>query len=146
MILRQAVASEILQLTGISKAAFDTDHLVGSTQAGGPPGYDSPLWHEQMLNRGNLYTAFSEGNIVGGAILFPDQANKELYIGRIFVDPAYFRNGYGTALMRQIEAMFEGFIYKLDTPVWNVRTNRFYTKLGYREAGRDAETVYYHKL
>jgi len=145
MILRKTVQSEIAELTRISKAAFDTDCLVGGTEPGGPSEYDSASWHEEMMNSGNLYSSMFEGRIVGGAILFSNADRKELYIGRIFVDPVHFRKGYGIAIMEQVEKMFRGFLCKLDTPVWNVRTNCFYTKLGYRETGRNEETVYYQK-
>lgn len=145
MILRKTVQSEIPELTRISKAAFDTDCFVGGTEPGGPPEYDSASWHEEMMNSGILYTFICENRIIGGAILFPNVERKELYIGRIFVDPVHFRKGYGTAMMEQIEKMFPAYLCKLDTPVWNVRTNRFYTKLGYEETGRDEETVYYQK-
>lgn len=145
MILQKTGKSEILKLTRISKAAFDTDCLVGGTEPDGPPDYDSVAWHESMAEKRNLYTAIHSGSIVGGAVLFPNVEQKELYIGRIFIDPVHFRNGYGIAIMEQIERMHPGFLCKLDTPVWNLRTNRFYTKLGYRETGRDDETVYYQK-
>ena len=67
-------------------------------------------------------------------------------IGRIFISPDYFRKGYGTYMMREIEAMFpdvKGFM--LDTPIWNTRTNQFYMKLGYSETRRDREFIYYLK-
>ena len=35
--------------------------------------------------------------------------------------------------------------FMLDTPLWNVRTNRFYQKLGYVEYKRDREFAYYIK-
>ena len=35
--------------------------------------------------------------------------------------------------------------FTLDTPVWNVRTNAFYTKLGYAEVRRDDQFIYYSK-
>ena len=35
--------------------------------------------------------------------------------------------------------------FTLDTPVWNVRTNAFYSKLGYHEIKRDKEFVFYSK-
>jgi len=145
MVIRKTVCSEIPELTRISKAAFDTDCLVGGRSAGGPPDYDSEPWHEKMMDDGNLYTAIQDGTVAGGAILFPNIAQKEVYIGRIFVDPAHFCKGYGIAIMEQIEKVFQDFCCKLDTPVWNIRTNRFYTKLGYQETGRDGETVYYQK-
>ena len=145
MVLRKTVHSEIPELTRISKAAFDTDNFVGNPETGGPPDYDSASWHEKMTDDGNLYTAIEQNTIIGGTVLFPNVGQKEIYIGRIFVDPVHFRKGYGIAIMEQIERMLPGCLYKLDTPVWNLRTNRFYTKLGYQETGRDGETVYYQK-
>ena len=145
MLLRKTVKPEIADLTRISKAAFDTDCLAGGEEPGGPPDYDSDSWHESMMNGGHLHAAICEGRIVGGAVLFSDVDQKVLYIGRIFVDPVHFRKGYGMAIMEQIEKMYPGFLCKLDTPIWNIRTNCFYTKLGYQETGRDAETVYYQK-
>lgn len=145
MVLRKAAPSEIPELTRISKAAFDTDCLVGGRSAGGPPDYDSEPWHAKMMEGGNLYTVTNQHTIIGGAVLFPNVEQKELYIGRIFIDPVHFQKGYGLAIMEQMERIHPGFLCKLDTPVWNIRTNRFYTKLGYQETGRDEETVYYQK-
>ena len=36
MVLRKTVHSEIPELTRISKAAFDSDNLVGNPETGGP--------------------------------------------------------------------------------------------------------------
>jgi hypothetical protein len=48
--------------------------------------------------------------------------------------------------MKMVEAYYPGIKkIKLDTPLWNVRTNAFYTKLGYCEAKRDEEFAYYQK-
>ena len=145
MILRISQKEEIPELTRISKVAFDTDNLVGNPETGGPPDYDSEPWHAKMMECGNLYTAIDQNTIIGGAVLFPNAEQKELYIGRIFIDPVHFQKGYGIAIMEQIARMHPGFLCKLDTPVWNIRTNRFYTKLGYQETSRDGETVYYQK-
>jgi ribosomal protein S18 acetylase RimI-like enzyme len=69
-----------------------------------------------------------------------------LYIGRIFVDPIHHRKGYGISLMELVESYYPG-VKKivLDTPIWNVRTNAFYKKLGYSEVKRDEGFVYYQK-
>ena len=81
---------------------------------------------------------------VGGALLF--LKDNELNIGRIFVDPEYFRKGYDIFMMQQIEESFaEAKVFTLDTPIWNVRTNAFYQKLGYVEVRRDGDFVYYEK-
>ena len=66
--------------------------------------------------------------------------------GRIFVDPAEFRKGYGIAIMEQIENICsEITVWELDIPIWNIRTNQFYKKMGYTEIKRDEEFVFYRK-
>ena len=49
-------------------------------------------------------------------------------------------------MMQEIEAMTPDVkLFTLDTPVWNIRTNAFYTRLGYSEVKRDTDLVYYSK-
>ena len=142
--LLKAGTSDVLTLNGISKRAFDSDILVGATSPGGPPGYMSMSFHMKMARQGHLYKLTDDGSIVGGAILFPDR--NALNIGRIFIAPECFHKGYGSFMMREVEGLFtEVKEVTLDTPVWNVRTNAFYSKLGYEEIKRDKESVFYIK-
>ena len=146
MKLENAEHQNIERIVAISKAAFDSDLDIGATKSDGPPGYDSIPWHIQMKNEGHLLQAVVDGEIVGGAILFLDIDSETLYIGRIFIDPVHHRKGYGLSLMKMVEACYSGVRkIKLDTPLWNVRTNAFYTKLGYCEVRRDEEFAYYQK-
>jgi len=128
---------EIKIVTNISKRAFDTDVMVGADEVGGPPNYDSEKWHKKMMLSHNLYTIKQEDYLIGGAVLFQDKRNKQImYVGRIF----------GLESMKYIEKMFpEITTWRLETPVWNIRTNSFYKKLGYLEMYRDKESVYYQK-
>ena len=142
--LLKAGTSDALTLTEISKRAFDSDVFPGGPSAGGPPGYTSVSFHTEMARQGHLYKLTEEGRIVGGAILFLQ--GDALNVGRIFVAPEHFRKGYGAFMMREIESMFPGVKgFTLDTPDWNIRTNSFYTKLGYTEIKRDSGFVYYAK-
>ena len=137
---------DIERIAAISKRAFESDTEVGGTIGDYPPEYDSILWHEQMRNEGHLLQAVVDGEIVGGAILFLDKDGESLYIGRIFIDPVHHRKGYGLSLMKLMEACYPGIRkINLDTPLWNVRTNAFYTKLGYCEVKREDGFVYYQK-
>ena len=146
MKLENAELKHIERIVAISKAAFDSDINVGAPEAGGPPDYDSVAWHIQMQKEGHLLQAVMDGEIVGGAVLFVDKDGETLYIGRIFIDPVHYRKGYGLCLMKMAETFYPGIRrIRLDTPLWNVRTNAFYTKLGYREVKRDKESVYYQK-
>ena len=142
--LLKAGTSDALTLNGISKRAFDSDILVGATSPGGPPGYMSVAFHTKMARQGHLYKLTDERLIVGGAILF--LKNDVLNVGRIFVAPEHFCKGYGTIMMQEVENLFpEVNEITLDTPIWNVRTNSFYSKLGYKEIKRDKEFVFYAK-
>ena len=146
MKLENAELKHIENIVAISKAAFDSDIHVGASEASGPPDYDSIPWHIQMLNEGHLLQAVIDEEIVGGAILFADKDAETLYVGRIFIDPVHYRKGYGLSLMKMVETFYPGIKkINLDTPLWNVRTNTFYTKLGYREVKRDEEFAYYQK-
>ncbi|MCR4714048.1 MAG: GNAT family N-acetyltransferase [Treponemataceae bacterium] len=141
----KASTADAVTLVGISKHAFDSDVEVGADCAGGPPGYSSLPFHTKMARMNCLYKLVDDdGLTVGGAVLFPNEA--ELNIGRIFVAPEHFRKGYGIFIMRQIEASFPDVkTFTLDTPIWNIRTNAFYQKLGYAEVRRDSDFVYYEK-
>ena len=146
MKLENAELKHIERIVAMSKAAFDSDIHVGASQPDAPPDYDSIPWHIQMLNEGHLFQAVVDEEIIGGAILFLDKDCETLYIGRIFIDPVHHRKGYGLSLMKMVEAYYSGIKkIELDTPLWNIRTNAFYTKLGYREVKRDEEFAYYQK-
>lgn len=142
--LVRAGTSDALVLNGISKRAFDSDVEVGASSVGGPPGYMSIGFHTKMAKGKHLYKLVEGGLIVGGAILFPD--GDKMNIARIFVAPEHFKKGFGVFIMMEIEEMFQEVkTFVLDTPLWNVRTNQFYQKLGYVEYKRDSEFAYYIK-
>jgi ribosomal protein S18 acetylase RimI-like enzyme len=48
--------------------------------------------------------------------------------------------------MKMLEVYYSGIKkIELDTPLWNIRTNAFYKKLGYYEMRQDEEFAYYQK-
>lgn len=148
MKIRYAKEDEISRLTAISTAAFDSDVNVGGDEMGGPPDYDDVNWHEEMRKQEHLYSVIVDDQVIGGALLFRDsEQSNVMYVGRIFIDPQLYRRGYGLQMMRMIETMFPDIKYwRLDTPVWNIRTNRFYQKLGYVNVKQDEESMYYEKV
>ncbi len=141
----KAGTADALVLNCISKKAFDSDVEVGSALSCGPPGYQSVSFHVKMARMNHLFKLVDEkGVILGGAILF--RQGDTLNIGRVFIDPQHFRKGYGIFMMQEIEAMFPDVKeFTLDTPIWNIRTNAFYTRLGYSEVKRNSDFVYYSK-
>ena len=147
VVIAKAISNEIQILTDISKRAFESDKLLGNIDVSGPPNYDSESWHFEMVNKGTLYSVKSEEKIIGGAVIFKDYRNEHImYLGRLFIDPDYHRLGYGRVSMEIMEKMFPAItLWKLETPVWNERTNRFYQHLKYVEIRRDSQSIYYQK-
>lgn len=142
-LLRLSTYPEIPFLVDISIRSFNSDIEVGAKEKSGPPDYDSYEFHKQMYDESRLYSFYIEDDLIGGALLW---ANKEeIYIGRIFIDPIYFKKGYGIKLMKEIERLYPKATCKLDTPIWNIRTNSFYKKLGYIEVSRNNFDVSYIK-
>ncbi len=140
----KAGTADALVLSSISRRAFESDIAVGAASKAGPPGYRSVSFHTKMARTNHLYKLSVDGLIAGGALLFAD--GLRLNIGRIFVDPEHFRKGYGIFIMQEIERIFpDAEEILLDTPVWNVRTNAFYQKLGYIGYKEDHEFIYYRK-
>ena len=146
MKLVKAQSAQLEKIVAISKRAFESDVEVGGAFGDCPPEYDSFTWHEQMLKEGHLFQAIVDDEVIGGAILFLSENKESLYVGRIFVDCIYHKKVYGITLMQLVETYYSSIKkIKLDTPLWNVRTNAFYTKLGYREVKRDEQFAYYQK-
>lgn len=147
MRLEKAKQEKLKDIVEISKRAFHSDAFVGGAENGGPPDYDSLEWHQKMLEGNHLFQAMVNHMMVGGAILFLDETGTKLFIGRIFIDNQYHRKGYGKALMESIEKIYPCVKeVHLDTPVWNVRTNSFYKKLGYVKEREEEGFVFYKKV
>ncbi len=146
MYIVKAEADRAEMIAEMSVRAFETDSTVGGAKGEYPPGADSAEWHRQMALEGHLYQAMIGKDPVGAAVIFPDETESRVYIGRIFIDSAYHRKGYGMRLMECIEEHFPSAAeFDLDTPCWNVRTNAFYRKIGYRIVKIEDGCVFYRK-
>ena len=146
MKLEKAEKIHLEKIVAMSKRAFETDIEVGGTIGDYPPEYDSVTWHEQMLDEGHLFQAVVGDELIGGAILFLSENKESLYIGRIFVDSLHHKKGYGISLMKLVENLYSDVKeINLDTPIWNIRTNSFYKKLGYSELKQEDGFLFYQK-
>ena len=142
----RAEADQIEKIVDMSIRAFETDINVGGSKGDCPPAFDSIDWHSQMAWEGHLYQAMVGKDLVGAAIVFPDEEKNSVYIGRIFIDSIHHRKGYGTQLMECIEKYYPfATEFYLDTPCWNERTNAFYQKSGYRISKVEDGFVFYQK-
>jgi GNAT superfamily N-acetyltransferase len=135
--VEEAVEEDVETFAEISKRAFDTDVDVGAPGPGGPPGYDSPEFHIRIREFLDCYKILLDGATVGG--VFVGKANDEhLVLERIFVDPDLHNQGIATRATELVWEMYpEGRLWTLGTPEWNVRTKRFYERLGFTQVGWD---------
>jgi len=73
MYIVKAEADQIEKIVDMSVRAFETDVNVGGAKGEYPPGFDSAEWHKQMAREGHLYQAMEGKDLVGAAIIFPDE-------------------------------------------------------------------------
>lgn len=138
--------SDASKLALISTNAFNSDiYMTGVND--GPPDYNDVSWHEKMIKDKRIYNIICNDEMIGGAIIFYNETRPDtLYLGRIFIDPFYHRLGLGEKAMKLIEAKYKDvLLFKLDTPIWNTRTNNLYDKLGYTLVRSEDDTNYYEK-
>jgi len=131
LVLERALISDADRLTEISISAFHTDVDCGGKDLGGPPGYDSILWQEKVIESTDYYKIKLDSDIIGGIIVW-DQGNGIFNLMRMYLDPTYHRSGYGLVSIH--DAMVKYTSAKrwwLDTPAWNSRTRPFYLKCGF---------------
>ncbi len=139
MRIRKARAADAHDLAQVSRDAFHSDIELGapSSQPGGPPGYDSPRWQQQMMRRADYYVIFEENVIVGGFLVFR-KAPGHYELGRIFVHPNHQRQGLGTAALQFLWKTYPfARRWTLGTPAWNRRTRAFYARMGFDEIGTE---------
>ena len=85
MYIVKAEAKQVEKIVDMSIRAFETDINVGGVKGEYPPEFDSVEWHKQMARDGHLYQAMIGKDLVGAAIIFPDETKNSVYIGRIFI-------------------------------------------------------------
>ena len=144
--LELAKRSDAEALAQISRRAFHSDADCGGKGEGGPPGYDSHQWQASIMRKAAYYKIQVDGKIAGGAIVF-NKGHGHYYLGRVFLDPAYHRQGIGLEAMRLLYEQFPAAQkWTLETPPWNTRTRNFYLKLGFRVVKETRDDVFFEKV
>lgn len=120
-------------LTKISIDAFHTDFIVaGRKSIGGPPGYDSIEFHEQMIKDSFRFYKIKCNNEIIGGFWFVKENEENAYLYRIFIDPNFHNRNVGA---QAFDFLFRSFpnikTWTLKVPIWNSRTPNFYKKIGF---------------
>jgi GNAT superfamily N-acetyltransferase len=140
----RAVAADAQALVDVQVRAFHHDSvLYPGVEIGGPPGYDSIEVLIEDLEKHPCHKIVCDGHIVGGIVVF-DRGNGRFHLDRIYLDPDYHNRGIGTRAMQFIEATYPATKWTLDTPLYALRNQHFYEKLGYvkvKEIAADGITL-----
>lgn len=141
----KATTADATVLASVSQQAFDADVHYGAPGPGGPPGYKSDLWQRKMMRMGKYYKIVSDGQIIGGIIVFP-QRPGHYELGRMFLAPEFQNQGIGAQAFAFLWAEFPlAQCWTLGTPVWNLRNRHFYKKVGFDEIGLHDGEVRFEK-
>lgn len=144
--VERAEPTDARVLAETSVLAFEDDVNYGAPPPpGGPPGYDSPAWHERAFTWGQVYRLAKDGAVVGGAILIPRGADT-MELGRVWLVPDAQGRGLGRQVMTRLEELYPAVrSWRLETPPWNWRTQAFYAACGYTEVRRTEDDVFFAK-
>lgn len=142
-----AVTEDAVDLTAISVRSFHTDFVAaGRSAVGGPPGYDSVAFHEQMIRDASGFFKIMVDDTLIGGFWFMEKEIGRAYLYRIFIDPDFHYRGIGIKsfefLLKQYPGIKE---WSLQTPVWNSRTPKFYDKLGFELVEKSDRFLFFIK-
>ena len=97
------------------------------------------------MKRSCYYCLSLDDKIVGGIIIFRQKPGTML-LGQIYLDPDYHGRGLGMKAVRAVLDKFpETKHWRLETPVWNIRTRKFYAKCGFSETEMEGDSVWFEK-
>ncbi len=136
------------KLTSISIDAFHTDFVVaGRSTKGGPPGYDSVEFHEQMIKEATKFFKIMIGNDIIGGFWFIQENSEEAYLYRLFIDPKFHCKSLG---LQSFYFLFSNFpdikIWTLKVPIWNTRTPKVYKKIEFEIVAESEKFLFFKRM
>ncbi len=144
-----ASESNAEKLADMSKRAFHTSFHCGSPydEPGGPPGYDSPSAHIGFMKDCHYYEIYYQ-DILVGALMVLEHAGENCECTGLFVDPDHHNHGIATRAFELIWKLYpKAKRWTVNTQVWDVRTNHFYPKVGFKKIGKDGQGgVWYERI
>ena len=146
IIIERAKTSDAKALTYISKRVFDDDsRRFLNRECGGPPGYSSEKVNSKYIRYTEYYKVRLEDYTTIGGIIISLKDSKG-YIQRMFIDIMYQNQGLGKYVIDYIQMIYPDIeVWELETPCENIRTNRFYSKCGFKLFNTEKGFNYYKK-
>lgn len=140
--IRKAVVSDAEALAECMHAAY----MIYTSRLGGKTLPPMTVDYEEEIRSYPVWVAESEGSLVGGLILMPE--DDYLTIANVAVHPQFQGHGLGRGLMAlgEAEAKRQGYSeLRLATHVLLTENLSLYSHLGWSETGRDEYRVYMRK-
>lgn len=102
-------------------------------------GYPSTNWVIHDIKKYTYYKILLDKKIIGGAYIW--EKSDGVYIIEDFcIHPSYQNKGYGKEALLQLEKINLNIkVWTLTTPIYSIRNQHLYERLGYREIGRGEE-------
>lgn len=140
--IRKAVVSDAKALAECMHSAY----LIYESRLGGKTLPPMTVDYEEEIRSYPVWVAESDGNLVGGLILMPE--DDCMTIANVAVHPQFQGHGLGRGLMAlgEAEAKQQGYSELcLATHILLTENISLYTHLGWSETGRDECRVYMRK-
>jgi len=132
--ISQATLSDAKVILALQKRAFHSE-AVRYDDFAMPPMVQSIEELKETFENHVFLNAVVDDRLVGSVRAREDAGT--CYVGRLVVDPEFWRRGIGTDLMEQIEARFPNVArFEIFTGHKSEHTLRLYSRLGYREFKR----------
>jgi GNAT superfamily N-acetyltransferase len=139
-----AEEADITPITDIMVRAFDYyAHRHLGTPPKYPPGFTSGNWLREWFTTGIVYKILTNHTLIGTFIISRDLPKRHSnYLGPIFIDLPYRKQGIGSRTLEYIEFTFPAQRWHTMTPAWATQNARFYEKHGYTKTKEtiDAQT------
>jgi ribosomal protein S18 acetylase RimI-like enzyme len=126
----RATAADADDFLKVQAGAFDNPFLIY-------PNINIVL---RKIQQDDAYKIVFEGRLVGGMVVC-DKGEGHVHLDMMFLDPEYHNRGIGTQAMAFLERSYAAKKWTLDTPVWELRNQHFYEKVGYVKV---SQTEYEH--
>ncbi|WP_027634430.1 GNAT family N-acetyltransferase [Clostridium hydrogeniformans] len=100
------------------------------------------------MNRYLLYKIMLDGIIIGTSWLDheTDDRPNHFELQDFCINPEYHNKGYGSKAIELMENIHKNInLWSLNTPVFSVRNQYLYEKMGYKKIGQTKDKVFYEK-
>ncbi|QJD85559.1 GNAT family N-acetyltransferase [Cohnella herbarum] len=152
LLVRKARPEDAETLADIMKRTFNREINIWHQAEGPPdnnlcpPGYDSVEMHKYAIRESHYYVIVYERRTIGG-ICINSTGKRHARIDKLFIDPSYQGQGFGSKVVSLIEKAFATVEeWRLETSSKQVHNHRFYEKAGFVRTYESEREYGYEKI